>query len=874
VAQSKSVALSGDNTAMNRQQWSRIDKLLDAALELDPVERKKFLDEACAGQEDLRKEIEELISADERARSFIEAPALQRFPDVLEGFPFKFGHYSVLRKIGQGGMGKVFLAEDDRLLRKVALKILPAEFTTEPDRLRRFQNEARAASALNHPNILVVYDIGEIGRVPFIATEYVDGETVRSKMSAGKVKVEDALEITLQAANALSSAHGAGIVHRDIKPENMIQRSDGYLKIVDFGVAKIIQSGNPLDAETATEAGAIIGTVKYMSPEQVRGLEVDARSDIFSLGVVLFEMLAGVAPFEGKTKSDMIAAILQKNPPPLSGFSPQIPNELQLIVTKMLQKEKRDRYQTSAELIDDLKAFKRKQNISTESPTANIRTIPKNSFLRMPAISAKFILITAAIILLALFGVYEFRKSFRNIQSIAVLPLVNVGNGTDSEYLTDGMTDTIIRSLSRLPHLRVMAQSTVLRYKNREVDPQTIGRELGVQAVVTGTLNQHGKDLLITIELANAKNNSYIWSHQYRGTASDLLSMQSEIATDLSTKLWRSSDNEKKLVTKKYTENVEAYDLYLKGRYFWSKRTKDGMEKAMDYFRDALDTDPNYALAWTGLADCYISRAFYEYAAPKDTMPQASEAAKKALAIDESLAEAHTTAAHVAVNWNWDWKTAEAEFARGIELNPNYPTAHQWYAIHYLLPLARFDQAFKELERSQQLDPLSPLMSSFAGEALYFEQRYKEAEQQCQKALAIAPDFAVAHWHLGLIYEQLGRYNEAISELRKAVELSGGSPRLLAALGHAFAVAGRKEEALDVIQQLKKREYVSSLELASIEVALGEKEQALTLLEDAYNQHSFHLTYLKIRPEFTPINTDPVFLNVARQIGLEAHKEK
>ncbi|HEY7160031.1 MAG TPA: tetratricopeptide repeat protein, partial [Acidobacteriota bacterium] len=429
-----------------------------------------------------------------------------------------------------------------------------------------------------------------------------------------------------------------------------------------------------------------------------------------------------------------------------------------------------------------------------------------------------------------------------------------------------GITETIIRNLSRQQNLKVMARSTTFRYKTKEVDARTVGKDLGVQAVLTGRVMQKGNDLLITLELADARDNSYIWSNQYPGKINNLLSIQSNIANDISNKL---SHGGKGITAERSTDNVEAYNLYLKGRFFWNKRTKDGLEKAITNFRQALDVDPSYALAWSGLADCYISQTFYEYSSPTEAMPLAKAAALKALEIDESLAEAHITMAHVAVNFDWDWKAAEKEFKRGIALNPNYATGHQWYAIHYLMPIPRFNDALAELKEAQQLDPLSPLMTSFLGEALYFNRHYQEAEAECRKALELEPNFPVAHWHLGLIYEQKGQYDQAIEEHRKAVELSGGSPRLIAALGHAFAIAGKREEALHIINQLKQREYVSPLEIASIHLALGDQQNAFEFLEKAFNERSFHITYLKIRPDFDSIRNDPRFGDLIRRIGLK-----
>lgn len=865
---------------MDRPRWNEIDKLLDTALELEPEKRKAFLDEACAGDPSLRKEIEALLAADEKARTFIEEPALVKHRGLLpedvsepfgSSFPFTFAHYLVLRRIGEGGMGKVYLAEDQRLSRKVALKILRPEFTRDPSRLQRFENEARAASALNHPNILTVHEIGREGQARFMATEFVEGETLRAVLSTCKIPIREAIEIAIQAASALAAAHAAGIVHRDIKPENIMLRPDGYVKVVDFGVAKITQpTDSGADEQSMTKEGEIIGTVKYMSPEQVRGLSIDARSDIFSLGVVLFEMVTGVVPFEGATRSDVMVSILERDAFPVRNYAPGAPKELESIVMKSLQKNAQDRYQTAAAMLDDLRQLKKKLEFSQDDRANQWFKVGPFQIPGTRWRPITFVLAAIAIILMFLFVLDKVRQTPPEIKSIAVLPLTNVNQDPEMDYLTDGMTETIIRSLSRLRDLEVMSRSTVFRYKGREVDPQTVGKELGVSAVLTGSVTNEGDDLLIRLDLADAHNNSAMWSHQYRGKASSLISIQSEIAMDIFTQLHTAATgDERSTIGENYTDNPEAYRLYLKGRYFWNKRTKEGLEKALLYFHQALETDPSYSLAWSGVADCYISRAFYSYAPPKDALPKAKAAAIKALEIDPSLAEAHVTLGHVAANFDWDWKTSEKEFKSGIQLNPNYSTGHQWYAIHYLIPLRRLDDALTELRLAQQLDPLSPLMTTFLGEALYFSRCYKEAEKECLQALELEPDFPVAHWHLGLIYQQQGLYDEALSEHRKAVELSGGSPRLKAALGQALATAGRRDEALQVLSQLQQGGYVSSLEVASIHLALGDKEQAFDFLEKAYEERSFHLTYLKVRPDFDSIRGDPRFESLTLRIGLQ-----
>ncbi|HEX8098249.1 MAG TPA: serine/threonine-protein kinase, partial [Pyrinomonadaceae bacterium] len=592
--------------------WRKVDAVLQGALELAPRERRVFLERACAGDEKMRREVEELIAADESAGSFIETPAVESDAEVLAA-----GHsasaagqsirqYKIIKKLGAGGMGEVYLASDTRMGRKVALKILPSFFTRDEQRVRRFQQEARAVVALNHPNIVTTYDIGESDGVYYIATEWIEGETLRHRVAHTRMTLGDALDVITQTASALSAAHEAGIVHRDIKPENVMLRKDGYVKVLDFGLAKLTEKGDGLadagsDLATRmivkTDAGVVMGTASYMSPEQARGLEVDARTDVWSLGVVLYEMLAGRRPFDGETPSDCIASILKSKPAPLSRYTPGLPERLTRVVSRALAKEREKRYQSVGEMAQELRQIRQRVEFEIEFGAEPSYLPDKGA--KPPKAGAKSPKDAPSTRRASLVSQQRRRPSRKTINSLAVLPLVNVGADPSAEYLTDGITESIINSLSPLPRLRVMARTTVFRYKGRDVDPQEVGRELGVRAVLAGRVRQFGETLVIGTELIDVEDGSQLWGEQYKRKFSDIFEVQEEISREISEKLQlRLTGEERKRVARRPTENAEAYKLYLKGQYEWNKFTPEGLRKALEYFNQAIAVDPAYALAY------------------------------------------------------------------------------------------------------------------------------------------------------------------------------------------------------------------------------------------------------------------------------------
>ncbi|MGB7926266.1 MAG: protein kinase [Pyrinomonadaceae bacterium] len=823
----------------------------------------------------------------------------------------RLGRYELRSRLGAGGMGEVYLAWDSKLERTIALKILPAEVSSDKRRMHRFKLEARAASALNHPNIITIYEIDQIDSTHFIATEFIDGTTLRAFMASRRMKLDEVLDVAIQVASALVAAHAEGIVHRDIKPENLMVRRDGYVKVLDFGLAKLTEhqsSGSEATTLFDTAIGVVIGTVTYMSPEQARGQSIDAQTDIFSLGVVIYEMASGRTPFEGDTASDMIASILKTEPPPLVQYSPDIPDELQRIVERALCKDCGERYQTAKDLLIDLRNLKRELEFeaklgrsapsSTGSETKatrsgsqeTIETAGKTRERRgkaapvSTASNAEYlvgslkrhrigviVMITALIVAVASLAYFYFVKSGKTIDSIAVLPFVNTSADPNTEYLSDGITDSLINSLSQLPNLRVMSRNSVFRYKGREIDAQAAGRELNVQAVLTGRVVQHGDTLSINAELVDARDSSHIWGEQYHRKLTDIFTVQEEIAKEISERLrLRLSGEEKKRLTKRYTENTEAYQLYLKGRYYWNKRTGETLQKGVEHFQQAIEKDPGYALAYAGLADSYILLGVYNVLPPKEAYPLAKTAATRALEMDETLAEAHVSLASVMGDYEWDRARAEREFTRAIELNPNYATAHQWYA-ELLSQMGRHKEALTQIKQARELDPLSLIINSVEGWLYYLARQPDQAIEQCRKVIEMDQNFSVVHVYLGRAFAFKGEYEQAIAELQKAIQLDE-DPWTIASLGHTYAIAGKREEALKLLSRLKElstRRHVSPYHIAAIHAGLNEKEQAFQWLEKAYKQREQSLIFLKVDPLMDNLRSDSRFADLLRRVGFE-----
>jgi serine/threonine protein kinase/Tfp pilus assembly protein PilF len=773
-------------------------------------------------------------------------------------------------------MGEVYLAWDSDLERAVALKILPSAVASDQQRMQRFIQEAKAASALNHPNILTIYEIGESDSLRFIAMECIDGMTLSQHMSRTRMTVHEVLDVAIQVASALSAAHHAGIIHRDIKPDNIMLRPDGYVKVLDFGLAKLTQQQvNNAEGVTLmqTEPGLVMGTIQYMSPEQARGLVVDPRTDIWSLGVVLYQMLAGRAPFEGPTTSDIIVSLLDREPPPIEATR-KVPVELAQIVTKALRKDTEERYQTAGEMTLELRNLKKE--LEFRDKLASGPSVARNGNIvderAMIEASGNLMGVPFESPRTTLSQQRKGRsKNPRPITSLAILPLANAAADPNMEYLADGITESIINSLSQLPKVRVVPRNTVFRYKGQEVDLQQVCQSLKTQAVLTGRVRQLGDRLIIGVELIDATNESQLWGEQFNRRFTDIFEIQEEIARAVSEKLrLHLTGVDKKRLAKRYTEKTEAYQLFLKGRFYWNKRSEEALKKGIEYFQQAIEGDPGYALAYAGIADCYAVLYFFGDLLPKDCAPRAKATAIKALEIDHTLAEAHTSLALIKLTYEWDWPGAEREFKKGFRLNANYATSFDWYSV-YLTSVGRFAEALAEIKKAQELDPLSLIINTGVGRQFYYARRYDETIEHCLKTLEMEPNFAPAHWFLGQAYVQKEKYQKGIAELQKAVKLSGGRNMMLASLGYAYAASGKRTEAQDVLNKLHDLSpggYVSPISLAIIYAGLGEKDEAFAWLEKAYDERVGWLVFLVGEPKLDLLRSDARFADLTQRIGL------
>ncbi len=893
---------------MNSQRWQKVKGLFDEVVELEPEKRKRFLDHSCGADEELRREVENLLAASDEAESFMEQPAVREVASLIiesretltSGKPF--AHYEIIKQLGAGGMGEVYLAHDKKLDRRVAIKILNHQFSQHQANLQRFTQEAKSASSLNHPHILVIYEIGTDGEVHYIASEFIEGKTLREMMAKSPMKLLEVLDSSIQIAQGLTAAHGASIVHRDIKPENIMVRPDGYVKILDFGLAKLVEQKvigleDSTLMQNQTSKGLILGTVNYMSPEQAKGERVDARTDIFSFGVVIYEMIAGRTPFASDSLSETFANLINTEPQPLSRFAANVPEELQRIVAKLLKKNRDERYQTMQDLLTDLKDLRdtlaydeRREKSPSPVKIEAGAILPATTGNRHPRTAethnhftgqinrhkslAAFVLAVLLVGAIGL-GYYFFaaKKSVSNAnvkKSLAVLPFVNASQDSTADFISDGITESIINNLSQLGGLRVMSRNSAFRFKNNQTDTKNIASQLAVESLVTGDIKQIGDKYVINVRLINASDDSQIWGNQYVRPSTDILAAQNEIAQAVAQNLRvKLSDSEQQRLRKNYTANVEAYQLYLRGRFHVFKLTPPEVYKGISFLQQAIAIDPNYALAYSGISDAYRSLALGSELRPTEVLPKSKAAAYQAIEIDDGLSEGHA-ALGMTIFWgDWDWTGAEDQFKRALELNPNDVNVHLFYA-HSLSNLGRHAEALAEIKLARELDPLFPLCNALEGQFLLHAGRVEEALERLRITFELAPNFWMPHVFASSVYTEKRMYMEAIAEARQARELSPYQTASVAYEGYALAKAGRRDEARAVLNELLKlstERFIPPAHIALIYNGLGDRDKTFEWLEKGYEERDPKMTFLKVEPKWKNLRDDPQFKDLLRRMS-------
>jgi len=879
---------------MTPEHWEEIEAVFQSALTREANERSTFVDRECAGNETLRAEVAALLSAEEESRDFLNCSALEISAGQLARQRARsvagriIGQYRLDRALGAGGMGEVYLAIDQRTDRKVALKLLPDYFNNDPQRVHRFKQEAKAVLALNHPQIVTIYEVGEVDGLSFIASEFIEGETLRQILAQRKASPREALDLITQIAGALAAAHDAGVVHRDIKPENIMLRPDGYLKVLDFGVAKLNGPVASLQANpNDTSPGMLIGTAQYMSPEQARGIDVDGRSDLWSLGVVLYEMLTGEAPFAGSTPSDCIAAILEREPAPVQSHAPDIPAGLGWSVRKLLRKDRDERYQSARELLGDLRELQQELDVpSTQHhPSRKDRAAEHTARLEPEAQESKAArkyfarymwagVGVLAIALVVIAAIKYLQPTNQKIDSLAVLPFVNVGGDPNSEYLVDGITESLINGLSQMPNMKVIARNSVFRYKVRDPqdgvpDPHKVAQELDVKAVLIGRVIKRGDDLFVSAELVNARDDSHIWGAQYDRKVSDVFAMQEQIARDISSELRsKLTGDTLSQPPKRNTENLQALAYYMQGRSYVHRRTREDLVLAGSYFQKAVEEDQNYSLAYAGLAEVYGNLGVRGYISPVEGRRKLGEAARKAVALDENLPEAHVMMGYYHVGYApFDFASGDRELKRALQLSPSLAIAHLYLALS-LLRQERLDDGLNEMLKARELDPFSTIIARQV--ALYYllKRDYQRALQILRQSNESGPPFTTTTEIE--IYIQNGLYDEALTALDKESRERKDDPILIFNRGMIYGAQGRQAEALKIVKELEQLnggDLKQALWIAKLYAALHDKEEAVGWLERGLKTGAIAGFY-RDEPVWDSVRDDQRFSMLLQRMGV------
>jgi len=861
---------------MTGERWQEIKNVLEAVLQMDSEKRPAFLDQACASDQSLRREVESLLAADKQAQTnFLECPPLAT--RLEKGT--RLGDYEIQSLLGAGGMGEVYRARDLRLRRDVAVKVLPAVVSSDPERLRRFEQEATAAAALNHPNILAVHQLGTYAGAPYLVSELLEGETLREQIRRGRIAPRRAIDHGVQIAHGLAAAHEKGIVHRDLKPENLFLTKDGRVKILDFGLAKLTQA-QPRSEPSAptiggeTEPGLIMGTVGYMSPEQVRGQAADFRADIFALGAILYEMLTGKRAFQKPTCPEIMNAILNEDPPPMPSAAPRLSHSLQRIVHRCLEKNPEQRFQSASDLAFALEALSDSGSSlsSGRNPTETaIGTSVRRKWILAIAGASVLALLTVVIMNVAGWRSRFFHHSGSpTIQSLAVLPLENLTGDASQEYFSDGMTDELITELSKLSALKVISRTSVMQYKGTKKTLPQISRELGVDGIIEGSVAREGEQVRITVQLLDGPNDRHLWADTYQRELRGILTLQSELARAIASQInIHVSPEERGRLTSAQFVNPAAHEAYLKAQSYFNQQTEEAFRKGLQALEQSVTIDPNYALGYAGLSQAYVDAGNGSHTPASEAYPKAKAAALKALQLDENLSDAHLALAYVRHYYDWDFTGAEVEYKRALELSPSDAKLHASYG-YFLCRMGRSQQAISEARRALELDPVSLDVSEELGVVLHYSRRYDEAMARYKQLLESFPNSYGSRYQLARLYVAERKYEDAAREVKQLENTYGRTDMLRSFLAVAYAFSGKKSEAMAILDELKnkqKREFVRPYLIAEIYIGLGEKQQALDWLEKAYEERDDWVVWFKCDPIPDGLRSEPRFQELMRRIG-------